>query len=243
MWIDLHGHTGGISKCCKISAEDNIALAKKEGFKGMAITNHYVSTYFDSESYAAWIEDYISEWNKCKRLGEKQGLQIFCGVEVTMDWDPRVHMLIYGADEDFLRNNPLLCERSLQELYEICKSNGCALVQAHPFRGDVGILNTDFLDGIEVNCHPIYKNSFTNEIFSAANKAGIAVTVGCDYHADTYRPIAGMILPDSIVTDRDLADFIKTANVFEVLIHDISSDEVYTTEYVRDWSKVNEEDF
>ena len=161
MLIDLHAHTGAISKCCLEDAETIIKTAKKSGFDGLAITNHYTSDYYDDSLYEEWIEKYIMEWEKCRMLGDRHGIRIFCGVEVTMDIvDPKLHMLIYGTDEAFLRNHPKLCEKKLEELYGLCKQYNCALVQAHPFRNGTTIQDTRYLDGLEVNCHPKYHNSY-----------------------------------------------------------------------------------
>ncbi len=233
MLIDLHAHTSAISHCCLINAEEAIKLARECGFGGLAIANHYTNAYFTDETYDEWIERYISEWQNCEKLGKEYGVKIFKAVEVTMEHEPRLHMLIYGADEAFLRSNPLLCQKSLPQLYEICKNNDCSLVQAHPFRNGATIQNTDFLDGIEINCHPLYKNSFAGEILKIAKEKGIAITVGCDYHADTYRSLGGSILPDSIITDRDLANYIISSKQFELQVHEPSNDEIYKITYIR----------
>ncbi len=233
MLIDLHAHTSGISKCCKISAEENIRLAKRLGFDGLAITNHYTSQYFDSKTYGDWIENYINEWQFCVKLGKKYGLRIFCGIEVTMNEDDRLHMLIYGADSDFLLNNPCLCDMSLPQLYGVCRKNSCALVQAHPFRNGTAVQDTGYLDGIEINCHPLYKNSFYEEILKIAGDTGLAVTAGCDYHADSYRAYGGTFLPDTLTTDSDLAEYIVSANRFEFQIHDPTDRKIFRIEYSR----------
>ncbi len=233
MLIDLHCHTKAISHCCRISAEDNILLAKSKGFDGMAITNHYTSDYFEPGGFEEWLEKYIAEWNICRELGKKHGMKIFCGVEVTMAVDPRLHMLIYGCDEAFLRNNPHLYDKRLYELHDLCAENGCALVQAHPFRSGMEIKPARVLDGIEVNCHPLYRDSHYEEILEFAKNNRLAVTVGCDFHNDTYRPLGGTVLPDSIETDRDLADYILNAKSFALKIHNPVNGEILSTVFER----------
>ncbi len=233
MLVDLHAHTKGISHCCKITAEDNIILAKEHGFNGLAIANHYVADYFEPDFYYEWIEKYIDEWNACLELGKKHSIRIFRAVEVTADYDRRVHLLIYGADESFLRNNPRLNERSLPELYRLCKQNGCALVQAHPFRGGATVQDTDCLDGVEINCHPAHRSGRTKEILDAIKNTCLAVTVGCDYHADTYRPDGGVFLPKEIETDQDLAKFVLNSKDFKLQVHDAYTGELDIIEYHR----------
>ena len=41
MLIDLHAHTGGISKCCRIPADKVVQAAKDVGLDGIVLTNHY----------------------------------------------------------------------------------------------------------------------------------------------------------------------------------------------------------
>ncbi len=231
MLIDMHAHTSEISTCCKINAEDGIVLAKEKGYDGVAIMNHYTATYFNVNTYDAWIDSYIAEWEHCRALGLKHGMRVFCGVEVTLDGDPRLHMLIYGADAEFLKSNPYLNTKSVEELYALCKANGCALVQAHPYRGGTTVQDVNFLDGIEINCHPLYHNSFYREMLDIATANGLSLTVGCDYHNDTYRPVAGSVLPDELASDKELANFILTSRRFEMQIHDPVDERVFTMVY------------
>ncbi len=231
MLIDLHAHTSAISRCCEISAEDNIILARKHGFDGMAITNHYTEKNFRYVEYDRWIENYLREWETCRELGKKHGIHIFCGTEVTLEPDRRLHLLIYGADEAFIIKHPHLSLLSQKELFELCRDNSCVLLQAHPFRGGTTILDTNYLHGIEINCHPLYENSYYEEILAAAKRDGLAVTVGCDYHADTARPEGGTYLPESVRTDRELAEYILTSSSFDLRVHDPVTDKIFDMQY------------
>ncbi len=233
MLVDLHAHTSGISHCCRIDAREVIDTAKANGFDGIAVTNHYTRKYYTDETYYDWIERYIEEWQLCRTLGEKAGLRIFCGVEVTQEYDPRLHMLIYGCDESFLRTYHKLCERSLQELYALCRQHDCALVQAHPFRGGTTVQNTAYLDGVEINCHPYYGRTYASEVEKAAKKSHLALTCGCDYHADTYRSRGGMFLPDGITTDQELVQYLLHSDIFSLQVHEIADGSVYKKEYQR----------
>ncbi len=233
MLIDMHTHTRAISHCCRVYAEKAFERAIENGFDALVITNHYTNAYFFPEEHEAWIEKYIEEWNACRELGKKMGIKVFCGIEVTMECAPMVHMLIYGADEDFLRNHKFLCEMSHEELYKLCKSYGYALVQAHPFRRGGNAWSTEFLDGVEINCHPLYKTSSAKEVIEVADSAGLALTCGCDYHADTYRPKGGMIIPDSISSDMELAQYILNEKKFTLKVHEPENNEIYILEYNR----------
>ncbi len=220
MFIDMHVHTAGISHCCLIDYRDNLLKAKQMGYGGVVITNHYTNDYWANQTYNDWIEKYIQEYKNCLEYGKKIGVKTFFGIEVTWAQDKRVHLLIYGADENFIRKNKFLCDKTQKELYEICNQNGCALVQAHPFRHGTTVLDPKYLHGIEINCHPLYRNSFSKEIIECAKKANVAVTVGCDYHADTDRVQGGMFLPDSINSEKQLAQYIVKKQRVQVQVQE-----------------------
>jgi len=217
MLIDLHAHTKGISRCCQIPAPDVLREAKAVGLDGIVLTNHYQESYLNGGSCEEFVERYIREYEYTKELGDRMGMKVFFGVEVTANFWPSIHLLIYGVDAEFLRKYPRLYDYSLEELYEVVRANDCALVQAHPFRNGCHVLDTDFLDGLEINCHPLYGKSYQQELEEAARAAGLILTCGGDFHADTYRPHCGVFLPDWVQTDRDLAKFILTAD--EVTLH------------------------
>ena len=40
-----------------------------------------------------------------------------------------------------------------------CKNNGFLLYQAHPYRNGATPQNPEYLYGVEINCHPLYKTS------------------------------------------------------------------------------------
>ncbi len=233
MLIDPHAHTRGISHCCRAEAEEVLETAKAHGFDGLVLTNHYTENYYTDETYHEWIERYIEEWHRVCALAEQKGLRAFFGIEVTQEYEPRLHMLVYGCDEDFLRTNQRLCELSLEELSAVCHAHGCALVQAHPFRNGATVQDTAYLDGLEINCHPKYGSTHASEVELEAKKAGLALICGCDYHADTYRAHGGTLVPDGIKTGRELAQYLLHADRFTLQVHEVSDGAIYTKEYTR----------
>lgn len=237
MLVDMHCHTSGISRCCVASCEEVFKIAKEKGYDGLVITNHYVCSYFDESSFNEWIEKYVEEWKKCKTVAKKYGLKSFDGVELTPDFEPRLHLLIYGADEKFLRENKFLNRKSLKEIYALCKKNNYALIQAHPRRYGLEPIDLNLVDGVEINCHPNHFNGLPKEMVSIAKENNFAITCGCDYHADTYRPFGGTFLPDEIKNEKDLAEYILNNKVFNLQIQEPNADEVYKLEVKIDDNK------
>ena len=230
MLIDLHAHTSGISKCCRKDAPSVLEEAKRIGLNGIILTNHYQKNYVEDNNPKTFAEKYIKEFDYTKALGDKLGIKVIFGIEVTMELYPNIHMLVYGVDTDFVKRYPLIYDYTQKELYETVKKNGGILIQAHPFRNGTTVLDTRFLDGIEINCHPLYKKSYSKELIDIAVKEKLAVTCGGDYHADTYRPKCGMYLPDDIEDGIALGKYISGSKSFKLCVQEPNEDEIKTVD-------------
>lgn len=223
---DAHCHSSGISKCCQTDYKGAIDSAKQAEFDAIVLTNHYCKEYLNDMTFSDWAEKYVQEYEKARDYGEKVGIKVFFGTEVTVEFNKRAHLLVYGISTEEFKNAPLLFEMSQSKLYDFCKNNEYALIQAHPFRGDVGVLNVDELDGIEINCHPSYGSTYSQEIVKIAKENNLAVSCGCDYHADVaYRPRGGIYLPDEIKSEKDLAAFFKTSLEFKTRVSEVGTPE------------------
>ena len=224
MLIDLHAHSSGISPCCRIEAPEVLRQALAAGLDGIVLTNHYQKSYIQNGDVQAFVQRYLDEYAYAEQCGRELGCRVFFGVEVTMEQYPAVHMLVYGVDAAFLQEHPLLFELSQEELVHLVSAHGGTLVQAHPFRNGAHVLDPAFLHGVEINCHPLYKLSYSEELTAIAAEHGLALTCGGDYHADTYRPLCGTYLPDAVDGDGALARYLRETDVFRLRIHEPGAD-------------------
>lgn len=231
MLIDMHAHSSGISRCCKITAEDAIKKTSESGMDGLVLTNHYVKNYVGDGDYAAFARRYMEECDKAVALGKQLGIPVFWGIEVTPEFDPVVHLLIYGVPYDFLFQHSQLFDYDLPTLYRVVKEAGGVLIQAHPFRNGARVLDTKFLDGIEVNCHPKYDRTYRAELFEIAAKEGLRVTCGGDFHNDTHRPRCGMYLPDGVQTSAQLGQYLATAHRVKLCVQETDAKAQYDIEF------------
>ncbi len=227
MLIDLHAHSSGISWCCRYDAKTVLQHAKEIGLDGIVLTNHYQAEYITDGDTEGFITRYYDEYLLCKKFGDEMGMKVFFGIEVTVRATPNVHLLIYGADKEFMFKNPMLFDMPLKELHNLCRKNGCALVQAHPFRNGSTILDTRYLDGLELNCHPLYDGTHRDELVAKAKAESLMLTCGGDYHGDTYRTNCGVYLPDDIT---NIAEFILNAKSVKLRIQE-PHNEVYEKEF------------
>ena len=220
MLIDLHAHSSGISRCCQIPAEEVLKTAKEYGIDGIVLTNHYQKSYLQNDDADAFAKAYVEEFHYTEEIAEELGMKVFFGVEVTTELYKNVHMLVYGVSEKFVLENPRVFELNQEELYKLVKAYGGVLVQAHPFRNGCTVLDTAYLDGVEINCHPLYGNSYQKELIEIAAENKLLLTCGGDYHADTYRAHCGMYLPDDIGNNNELRDYLLDTKEVKLCIHE-----------------------
>lgn len=227
MLIDLHAHTSGISTCCQAPAEVILQTAKEHGLDGIVLTNHYQKYYVKDGNAPAFAQRYWEEFLHTKQVGDELGMRVFFGIEVTMTARTIIHLLVYGVGKDFLDAHPLMYDYSQEELYRAVKDFGGVLVQAHPYRNGASLLDPAFLDGAEINCHPLYHTSEFPKVTADAKAHGLFLTCGGDYHADSYRPHCGMMLPDDIKDGKELRDYLLSSPTLTLCVHEPNEKDWY----------------
>ena len=234
MLIDLHAHTSGISRCCRQAAPDILKAAKDTGLDGIVLTNHYYKAYITDGDAASFAKRYAEEFYYTEAVGRDMSLTVLFGIEVTMEKYGGVHMLVYGVTPEFVTEHPDLYDMTLPQLHGAVSAVGGVLVQAHPLRREKNVLlDTAYLEGVEVNSHPIYGYSHLKEMWEVAERDGLILTSGGDYHADTpYRPSCGTYLPDGTDT-LGLARFLKEAEKIRLRVHEPGEADAFEVEFSR----------
>ncbi len=229
MLIDMHTHSSGVSHCAKKDAAGMIDDSKAVGLDGFVLCNHYTKKYVEAMGIPEFNQRYTNEYRETKKLGDLCGFRVFFGIEVTMEFCQDVHMLIYGVDDEFHKRHLRLYDMTQKELYSLVKSEGGILVQAHPMRGGNNVLlDTEYLDGVELNNHIKYDGPHTDYFCTLAHKHGIFVTSGGDYHADTRRTYCGVYMPDDITDCFGVKDFLLSAKSYDLQLEDEPSRITFT---------------
>lgn len=228
MLIDLHAHSSAISHCCKIPVEDVIDHAKRIGIDGIALTNHYNKAYIKDGDARAFAKRYIAEYHHALEAAKNQDFTVIYGIELTMSFDPAVHILIFGAGEDFALDHPEMYDYSMEKLSALVHERGGVVIQAHPYRNMTDRLQSvSLLDGVELSCHPLYCGTHRDELVKIAHDNGLILTCGGDYHADARRAHCGVYLPDDITDGRKLADFLKSTDSIKLCIQEVTEEKEY----------------
>ena len=236
--IDCHSHTHGISRCCKAYAPEVIAAAKEKGIDGLVLTNHYHKPYITRDGKFANARElasaYLDEYYYAQYCAKQEGLELFFGIEVTMERHDMAHLLVYGVDESFVTDNEEMFEYTQKELYELVHKAGGALVQAHPLRkGKNALLDLGYLDGLELSSHIRYDGSHFEELSAIAHEHGLILTSGGDYHKDTDRSFCGMYLPCSIKDTKDFARYLLTTDTVDLLVQEAAGEESHRELFTR----------
>ena len=217
---DMHVHTRGISKCSRLSREELCQALKEDGSDGMVLTNHYAPHHVD-RPFETWLEKYEQEYELTKEEAKQWGLKTLFGIEVTLGGRGVQDFLLYGVKPSCLyESDGPLWEYSLKELYEFAHEKGGVFIHAHPFRNGSTPADYRYLDGVEINCHPLYGTNCREEVSAYAKEHGLIMTCGSDYHGDVYKAHCGVWLPDDLETEEQLGAYLRRGQP-ELLIHDI----------------------
>lgn len=226
MLIDLHAHSA-LSRCCKIDGKDNLIVAKEFGMDGFVLTNHYDKSYLINDDKIEYANRYINEYYYVKKCSIELGIKCFFGIEVTMSKHNNCHVLVYGVSPEWLVNYPNLYDLEMSELYELVHKYNGIVVQAHPLRKNINVLlDTKYLDGIELNSHTINEGPHTEEILEIAKVNDLLVTSGGDFHNDAPRAKCGVYLPDDLNETMDIVDYLKNSVEYKMVVQeskDVSS--------------------
>lgn len=131
---ETHLHTLPVSRCAKVSVEENLLFYKEIGYAGVFITNHFIDGNINFDKtlpYKEQIDFYFSDYENALRIGDEIGLRVFCGVETTLGG---TDFLVYGLDKAWFLAHPQIREMKKSEELSFFIENGALVIQAHPFR-------------------------------------------------------------------------------------------------------------
>lgn len=197
MKLDLHVHCG-LSPCSKADVEVTVNSYAESGVN-FVLTNHYAEIYTTAAGGAypesEYADIYIDRYNKVKKYADELGVKTFFGMEIgiVMPDCPYAEFLLYGITPDILKSAPHIYGMGQKQLYEFCASNGIALIQAHPYRKEQGHFPHDpeFMDGVEINCHPVYLRE-ESRVRDFAATHNLRITAGSDFHVVGGQALGGI---------------------------------------------------
>ena len=92
-------------------------------------------------------------------------------------------------------------------------------MQAHPYRRNTNkLLDLNYLDGIELNCHTICEGPHLELISTIATENEMILTCGGDFHNDAPRAKCGVYLPDNLNSMMDIVKYLKYTKEIEFCV-------------------------
>lgn len=225
--IELHAHTKPHSICSEIPPEKLVDIYTEKGYDGIVVTNHFMGynlhkdgEYLLGETKEERLKYYLSGYSETKEAGEKLGLKVYLGLEIRFSKENENDYLIYGVDEEIVS----ACYDNFREDLAYFRENvplpKSVIVQAHPFRDGMELINPELLDGVETfNMHPGH-NQRTGFACRYARENNLKIrTAGSDFH-HLNRGHEGVSALRTKVLPRDsfhLAEILKSGDyLFEI---------------------------
>lgn len=217
---ELHCHVmdNGCSKCAHISSENLIQKYVDAGYTTIVLTNHVNggTKYFGDRDYENGAKNYVNTYYELKKKAEGK-LTVLFGIEVNFTSIPNNDFLVFGVEPEFMLKYPDMREYKLKNFHNLVNENGGILVQAHPFRPNMTIINNNYVDGIEVfNGHPGHPSH--NDIAEKwANYYNLIKTSGTDTHDDHHPATCGILTEDPILDNKKLIETLKTNTQYRLI--------------------------
>lgn len=224
---ETHLHSMEGSACGKVSAREYVKSYKDAGYAGIFITDHFYGGNCRPDRNLPWeefVNIFCSGYEAAKEEGDKQGLQVFFGLEERFHTGDQVNMdewLIYGLDKEFLLSHPDMREWTRAEYLKNVHAAGGCCVQAHPFRDRAYVdafhitLGVDAIEGYNSN------NKIEADVMASlyAKKHNMLMVGGSDVHFVEHVPyerLAGVVFDKPLTSAKDYVDAILQRKPFTV---------------------------
>jgi hypothetical protein len=152
------------------------------------------------------VDAYLAGYRAAKEFADRVSrgsFDVLLGIELRYPENENDY-LVYGIDEQFLRENPYLYRSSPREFFE--KHGADTLViQAHPFRDGCSPAPVHFLHGIEVfNGNPRHDSRNARALALAKEHPRLLQTCASDTHQNVDAGRAAMVFDKRITDSRGL---------------------------------------
>ena len=216
-YTELHAHTSEVSSCAHQTAVQVADRYIAEGYSTVVVTNHYTKSTLEraGDNWDSRFEYYLSGYRKMRDYADGK-LTVLLGMELRFTENLNDY-LIFGADEEFIYSHPNLHEMTLKTFRPLADKEGLLIVQAHPFRNKMTVMNPDLIHGVEVfNAHAGH-DSRNDLALAWCRRYGKIPTSGSDFHdADFY--VKGGIKTDEKITSMNrLTELLRAKQGYTLL--------------------------
>ena len=199
--VELHAHTSPASPCSEFPPELLIEKYAEENVQAVCITNHYSYGLMrdGGKTREQAVRDYLDDYHRAKAAGAKRGMTVILGAELRFADGPE-DFLIFGIDEDDVNAFYDFVGGTMRDFRLKWHKDSAFFLQAHPFRNNMTVAETQLLDGMEVfNLHPNH-NARIGVAARYAAREKLTPAIGTDFHHPGHQAIGllrSRTLPES----------------------------------------------
>ncbi len=176
--IELHAHSRPASSCSDVTAQELVDIYHEAGFDALVLTNHFTSSLLQRME----IDDYIDECECAREHARQYGMKVYLGAELRFTENSNDYLL-YGVDRQVLQSAADYFEKGIEAYVREGKEERSVLVQAHPFRNHMELIDADLVDGFEVhNFHEGHNSRPATALRHAKECKANVLTAGTDFH-------------------------------------------------------------
>lgn len=189
---ETHLHTSESSACGQDGAAAMIRAAKRAGYHGVVVTDHFLNGNSAAPRNAPWqrrVDAFLRGYWEARAAGESLGVAVLLGCEFAYQGGD---FLTYGVPEAFYRDQPDLADLDVDAYVTRVQTAGGLVSQAHPFRTawympEHVAKRWDIVDAIEVfnGSHGSEHRAWDDDALTLAQEHGRLQTAGSDAHSVT----------------------------------------------------------
>ena len=194
---ETHMHTNQGSACGRNTGYEMAKACKEFGYTGAFITDHNWggNTCVSRElPWEEWMSLYARGYRDARRFGDENDFDVFFGMETGFQG---TEFLIYGLTPEDFTAMPAFRMADIPKQYELVKSMGGLVSQAHPYRVEPYIPEVrnfpEYVDAFEAynatHSSPLSKAhniaEWNDEAIKLALKHNKPITAGSDTHSTT----------------------------------------------------------
>lgn len=208
---ETHLHTYPVSACAKANVRESLEFYKREGYRGVFITNHFLDGNINIDKslpYEERLRFYFSDYEEALAIGREIGIDVFLGVEMS-DWG--TDFLIYGLMPEWYFAHTEIEGMDRVEQLRLLASEGALIIHAHPFRGyDCMKLFPKHVHGVETYnaCRTDFENAMAEQY--AENYSLISFAGTDNHNAHRQTTFGGMQTTRPITSEMDFVSLVKS---------------------------------